>query len=275
LRPLSIQKLNISTRKIRLEEIRGMVGKMKFCSECIFQGGDIDMALKHLSELQSDAEKKFLFCYALVAGDSIDKSAAKALLLKLNPAWRSLGDVLPTLPLTERKEILKTKSIMDVCRKPQTAVVFSDKDKKRISLELSKAVIGMGSLPYKDAVWILIPERETTDSLWVQGHFGKYKILSEYEFADQFSPNKEEEKLKLLSCFRSARWVLHIHNHPAQYAKGKALEASAADHSFSIQWKEERPDLGHKMKFFIVAGKNILEYSMMFNKTKIWDMTRG
>ena len=99
-------------KKIRLEEIRGMLCKMKFCSECIFQGGDMEAAWEHLSGLNSDEERRFLFCHTLVAGDYIDKSAAKALLLKLNPAWASLEDVLPTLSLFEQEEILNTKSIM-------------------------------------------------------------------------------------------------------------------------------------------------------------------
>jgi len=255
---IPIQDLKISPQKIRREEIRGMLVKMKFCSDWIFRGGDIEMAWKHLSEL-NDEEKRFLFCHALVAGDYIDKSAAKALLLKLNPNWRCLEDVLPTLPQEERKEILTTKSVMDKFYQPQTIEVLEDKDEKRISMELSKAVNEIGTLNYEEEIWILILNYEDKGSLWVQGRKEHNKITF-------------EEKLKLLSSFREARWVLHVHNHPVQYMKGEKIEVSASDRSFSIYWKQERPDLEHKMKFFIVAGKEVLEYSMIFNKTKVWNI---
>ena len=251
---IQINDLKIASEKIRLEEIRGMLCKMKFCSECIFQGGDMEAAWEHLSGLNSDDERRFLFCHTLVAGDHIDKSAARALLAKLNPAWASLEDVLPTLPPIEREEILNTKSIMDKFYQPQKEAVLEDKDEKRISLELSKAVKTIGPLPYKEAVWVLIPVNEGKDSIWVQDRPGE----------------DEEGKFKLLSSFRAARWVLHIHNNPTQYRKGRDFKSSASDRSSSIYWKQERPDLEHKMKFFIVVGNEILEYSMVFNKTKIW-----
>jgi len=256
---IPIQNLKIPPQRIRREEIRGMLVKMKFCSDCIFQGGDIEMAWKHLWELNNDEERRFLFCHTLVAGDYIDKSAAKALLLRLNPNWRRLEDVLPTLPEVEREEILTTKSVMDKFHQPQTMEALEDKDEKRISMELSKAVNEIGSLSYEEVLWIIISGNEGEGSLWVQGRKEQDKIAS-------------EEKLKLFSSFREARWVLHVHNHPAQYMKGVRIKASASDRSFSICWKQERPDLEHKMKFFIVAGKEILEYSMIFNKTRMWNI---
>jgi len=51
---IPIQDLKISPQKIRREEIRGMLVKMKFCSDWIFRGGDIEMAWKHLSGLNDE-----------------------------------------------------------------------------------------------------------------------------------------------------------------------------------------------------------------------------
>ena len=59
----------------------------------------------------------------------------------------------------------------------------------------------------------------------------------------------KEGKFKLLSSFRAAQWVLHIHNNPTPYRKGGRLESSASDRWISIYWKQERPDLEHKGNF--------------------------
>ena len=70
---------------------------------------------------------------------------------------------------------------------------------------------------------------------------------------------------------RRARWALHIHYHPPQLAPdAECPEESDQDRTFSVYWKNPKPELSHKMKFFVITAYRALDYFLPGNKTKRW-----
>ena len=101
---------------------------------------------------------------------------------------------MPTMPVLEQEEIHNTQIAMQDYHQPQMTPILNAKDEKRIQNELCKAVKDFGTLPYEEAVWILIPMNEAEIPYWIQGRLNKYKIVSSYAFSNfvQFQPNEEE-----------------------------------------------------------------------------------
>ena len=83
---------------------------------------------------------------------------------------------------------------------------------------------------------------------------------------------KGSERDDLLAAMRRANWVLHVHNHPSTQSKIyiSLCEPSRNDISFATHWKCVDPQLGNKMKFFVIQEETALEYALPSRLGERW-----
>jgi len=177
----------------------------------------------------------------------------------------SLATVFYTLP-----KFLKNKQLVTEFRAP-----ISD---QRVIEELKKACAQIGFSDIEEAIWVLIPKNPKEETVWLDAVGGGKddKILSSIRlpFQVMYRPS-EEEKRKLIALMQEALWVLHIHNHP--YGVG-LCEPSYNDICFAADWRSINSDITNmmslksilrnaitfKMKFFVIQGNKVVEYSGRF-----------
>jgi len=140
---------------------------------------------------------------------------------------------------------------------------------ERINKELQKAIKKIGTLPIEEAFWILIPVNPHEDANWIKAIGGKDEIFSRIrQHCTVYYEPTEEDKDKLIIAMQKASCILHVHNHPFHNhpdssRKKEPLVPSPNDLGFAAHWKSVRSEFSKKMKFFIVRGNNIVEYSSL------------
>lgn len=260
-----------------IEEIRDLLQRLTSCAESVYQYRNSDDALNLLADLSLNDQKRLL-CLALVEGrKEYTGSAVRQMLLRLDPRYSDFEAVLATLPDEDMAEIKKSHLRVlgrELPDEPKAPAKPTELDHKRIAKALREVADEIGLLPYEDAVWILIPRNPEEEVVWVEAVRSEDPVLSKVRFSwmTLYQPGKDE-LYELITMMRCALWVLHVHNHPREISKEPEVpEASPEDRVFSVFWKQARPELVDKMKFFTVTGNCALEYSMQNNLTKEWPL---
>jgi len=130
-----------------------------------------------------------------------------------------------------------------------------------IQQELQKAIQMLEGLTVEEAFWVLLHSGQLKAADWIEAiGKGEDDVLSQIRLPSRviYDPQKEE-KFNLITTMRQAQCILHIHNHPE--SPNVLFGASSNDRGFAHYWKSYRPELSHKMKFFIIQRGRIIEYT--------------
>jgi len=215
----------------------------------------------------SPTDQRRWLALAFVKGDRDMQNVAQRLLSRLEPPVAGLDELLAQLPPADRDEITSAT---------ESGVVHSStpEERERISLELAKAATALGKLQFEEAVWIMIPDSEETDAIWIEAVGDKRdERTSVLRLPSQVLYNPEDShKHELLTAMRKAAWILHVHNHPVFENTIVSEGASTADRGFAMQWKSTRPEIGSKMKFFVVKEGVVTEYTETDTTKEVWSL---
>lgn len=220
-----------------IEDLRGKLPILHQCFESIFTHGDIKIAFKQLSELSQTDVVRFL-CLASKEGDTFMRQVAERMLKEINPMWVNRETVVATLSEQDRIELLTPVRSLEQVKHFDWSMLenhLEENDELRIRRELIMVAKEIGCLRYEKAFWILLPFDENLPSIRIDawGGMGQEMVTSVFSKDRVMYLPSDEETYELLSQFRCAQWVLHVHNHP--YDDGNPdflLEASEADKSF-------------------------------------------
>ena len=244
-----------------IEELSDKLSILKHDAEFLYRYDNLASSVDFFNSLSLDDRKKLIYL-ALTEGDKDVQNVAHYLMQKLSLVPRNMEELLAQKTSEDRAE-LEDKSL-----RPES---LTASDRQRITEELRRARDQIGFLEVEEAFWILIPNDPAEKALWIEAVGGKDEILSQFRMSFQvrYEP-KKEEKYDLITAMRKALCILHIHNHPELSGYISLCEPSADDLGFALQWKDVRPELASKMKFFVVKADNVVEYSQPQGGTRWW-----
>lgn len=254
-----------SPQRRHIEELRSLrPTRLIACAEALSRYGDMTDALNILADLTPTDQLRFL-CLSLLEGQETQRTTAQQLLRGLNPHWVHVEKALSTLSQEDREEI------QQACV-PSPTVTFGQYDQVQVIHQLTQLAAEIGSLSYEEAVWALLPNAPGQESMWVDATGGSHSVTSRVRFhSDVLFDITPAERYELLSYFRQARWILHIHNHPIENIEdSEGVEPSTTDQEFAASWKSSHPELGDRMKFFVLSGRRVMEYALPGNRQEPW-----
>lgn len=133
----------------------------------------------------------------------------------------------------------------------------------RVAEQLAVACSKMGSLAIEDAFWVLIP-KGASPATWISAVGQHHGLSASIRLPGMvmYSPSRDEAA-ELLVAMRPCAVIIHVHNHPLEPYPGikGSSKPSRADLMFAGGWKQRLPEVAHKMRFFIVHGDQVVEYS--------------
>lgn len=247
-----------------LDELRELFPILRSASHSLYRYGYLGKALDVFNSL-SDRDKKRLIILAVYGGDKDVLNVAEKMMENITPTPSCIAELYEMISARDYDEISKYLAIF----KPKT-LKHSNTD--RIREELHKAIDLLGSLEIEEAYWIFIPENSVNDTSWVKAvGYGDRDISDIIKFYDKiFYDPGIKEKVTLFNIMRKSDWVLHIHNHPTFSNFYSYCKASSNDMAFVIQWKQMRPELADRMKFFVIQNDCAIEYSEDEEFIKRW-----
>jgi hypothetical protein len=249
--------------KKHVEELVDFLQKMKKDADFMYQYGHLTVSSDFFKEL-SPGDKKRLIYLALSTGNRDVKNVAMRLMPMYDDSLEKVRMLLSELPEEDRDELIEITKTMQVDE-------LTKDDRNAIAGELELACGRIGNLDVEEAYWILMHEGE--ESEWVSamddGEDIPYAIRTPNQVI--YSP-KDEDVYDLTAAMRRAKWVLHVHNHPDRPGYIVLCAPSCNDLSFAAQWKSKRPALENKMKFFVIKGREAVEYSLPEDETIEWDI---
>lgn len=247
-----------------LDELRELFPILRSASHSLYRYGYLGKALDVFNSL-SDRDKKRLIILAVFGGDKDVLNVAEKMMENITPTPSCIAELYEMISARDYDEISKYLAIF----KPNT-LKHSNTD--RIREELHKAIDLLGSLEIEEAYWIFIPENSVNDTSWVKAvGYGDSDISDIIKFYDKiFYDPGIKEKVTLFNIMRKSDWVLHIHNHPTFSNFYSHCKASSNDMAFVIQWKQMRPELADRMKFFVIQNDCAIEYSEDEEFIKRW-----
>jgi len=237
-----------------IEHLRDKLTLLKDDAQFLYRYGDIGASLDFFRTLDSADQRRFL-CMAFLHGDKDMQKVAEALAIKTSDfLWDSV-QLIAELPPEDRAEI-------DACYECSPSSDPIDCE-SRIRWELRQATRTLGQLDFEEAVWILVPDSLDTPATWIEavGEEGKpFSLRLRLPSSIIYDPGKDKEHA-LLVKMRKAACILHVHNHPEPSGTIRHDWASSQDLAFAAHWKSLRPEIKTKMRFFVVAGKDVAEYT--------------
>ena len=244
-----------------IEELRDKLSILKHDAEYLYRYGSPANSIELFNKLSLD-DRKILIYLALSEEDKDVQNVSHYLMQQLSPAPRNRKELLTQMS-PEIRVALEDK--------PSTPKSLAAIDEQRIIEELRKGCDRIGHFKIEEAFWILIPNDPAEEAVWIKAVGGKDEILSRVRMPSQviYYP-QERRKLELITAMRGALWILHIHNHPELPGYISLCEPSDNDRSFALQWKSVRSWTEGKMKFFVVQGASVIEYSLPQGRTKKW-----
>jgi len=266
--PLSGTEVNVTmSDRHYIEELRDMLSRLKHDSEFLYQYGSPGSSVDFFNSLSLDDRKRLIYL-ALTEGDKDVQNVAHYLMQKLSPVPRNLKELFAQLTPEDKTEF--EKLMEDKQLRPKLLTII---DQQKITEELQKICNQIGFLEVEEAFWILIPNDPGEETLWIEAVGGKEDGLNRVRLPSQvmYDPTKEE-KHDLITAMRGALWVLHVHNHPELAGYINSCEPSRNDLIFALEWKSVRPEIKGKMKFFVVKGKSVVEYSLPLGEKKQWQI---
>jgi len=209
-------------------------------------------------------ERQPLFVYlALTRGDDDVKRVANRL---RGPLPNNSQELLALISPTERAEL------EDFLRREKVTLRLpTEADAERITRELREASSRIGYLKVEEAFWALVPSNIEENTRWIEAAGGNDSILSRLRLQSQviYEPTADD-RYNLMAAMRKALIIIHVHNHPELPGYITYCKPSPEDLVFATYWKSLDPDLEGRMKFFVVKGKCVVEYSLPQDETKPW-----
>ncbi len=246
------------TKKRHIEDLREMFTCLEYDAQFLYQYGSLSVSLDLWEQLGKD-DKRRLVALALREGNSDVQNVARCLMTKLEPRSSNLEQVMSQMNPEDRKEIEGYGVTSSGTSSPR---LLRENDKRIILGELREACNTFGSTDIEEAYWVLIPEDNSKDIIWINAMGGE-----ENEFFTQFgspyevgyNPSRDELN-ELITNMRNAFLILHIHNHPTSFMMPSLCLPSDKDLRSASGWKSGYPDLAKKMMFFVIQANMAVEY---------------
>lgn len=235
-----------------IEELYDIINCLEREASSLYQYGE-SMYANELYNSLSQSDQRRLIALSL----SIGSRAICDVINKLYPKSQDVKEILFRMDLQDKTEI--EEIITQFKNRCSNEIKYCIKEK--INQELQKAFEIMNTLPIEEAFWIFIYEDLVKDSVWIEAasNMGE-AYLSRVRFhAMVIYDPKKNDKYNLVSAIRKADYVIHIHNHPK--LPNSVFGASSNDIGFAGYWKSYRPELGYKMKFYIIQDDKIFAYA--------------
>lgn len=236
--------------KCHIEELYDLVMLLGRSVDSIYQYGDSQYC-QQLFDSLSKADQNRLVLLAICIGD-------KRISDVINNIYHGVKDKKTLLSRLEPQAQAEIEGIsVQFINKSSPIDIETDE----INQELQKAVQVLEGLTVEEAFWVLIYGSPMKTARWIEAvGKGEDDVLSQIRLPSRviYDPQKEE-KFNLITTMRQAQCILHIHNHPE--SPNVLFGASSNDRGFAHYWKSHRPELSHKMKFFIIQRGRIIEYT--------------
>jgi hypothetical protein len=227
----------------RIEQLREDLEIFKSASEFLYRYGNPEQACRVFNEYSSH-DRLCSLSLALLEQDSDLHNVATYLMKLILKREFTLSELLEQIPPQIRIYIEKI-----------TAKQVSNIDRDRILAELKTAMDCRGDLPFEEAYWVLILEKQPPH--WIKAMDDNGQIPTQVMHYSE----SNEDRLRLIVAMNSAQIILHVHNHPI-YPISSPLQSSEGDRHFAYTWENKRKELKGKMLFFIVQSQTFLQYSV-------------
>jgi hypothetical protein len=249
-----------NTRK-HIEELREeLLGSLHVAWQSVFQYGYFKIAEDPLHRFSEEDQKRIL-CMALILGPWHIRRVAEKIIERRGEEWKDCSRMMSTMNEKDRAELESIQRSLGVNS------IASESDEMDIKEELAFAHSQMSRLQHEETVWIFIPFERAETIIWVPTNMAGDDQLKRVRFGDAAWENLNKgQEYELLTKVRQSKWTLHLHNHPVS---GIPLP-SPADLSTSTSWKNLRPELKPKMKFFIVGKDSVAEYGLTSGEPKLY-----
>lgn len=245
------------------EELRDKLSVLKHDAESLYRYGELSSSIDLFNELSPENQRVLLYL-ALTEGDKDVQNVAHRL---MGPVPSSPEELLQQMSPYSRDQLEEDPK--DI-QSEQSAMVASDAE--RVANELREACNRIGSLAVEEAFWILLPFDARGKAIWIEAAgVAGHQVLDRLRFPSHVLYElTRDEKHTLIVSMQKAAWVLHVHNHPEVPGYVVYCAPSSDDIGFASQWKLVDPELASKMRFFVIKGERVVEYSLPEGGTRPW-----
>jgi len=248
-------------KNCHLEELRDLLEGFEQEAQFLYQYGSLSGPMETLSRLSYDDQRR-LIALALIEGNTDIKNVACHLMGKLIPAPINLEQLKSQMSPEYQEEVDLYGKCISI-----SSAIMSHNDKLAIIAELQEACNTLGLIEVEEAYWVFIPVSDEDDIIWSEAMGGENDFFNNFRSTLEigYSPSISDLH-ELISDIRNAKWVLHIHNHPGV----SSCIPSDRDFCTALSWKSVRPELAHKMKFFVVQANIAIEYGAKSGELIRW-----
>lgn len=234
--------------KCHVEELYDLVVSLGQAADSLYQYGDSNNCRTLLDSLSKTDQNRFI-TLTMCLGD-------KRVHDVINNIYGGVKDIEVLLSQLEPQDRDEIEEISLQFKNRFSSIdLFNE-----IQQELQKAIQMLEGLTVEEAFWVLLHSGQLKAADWIEAIGKEDDPKSQIRLPGMviYDPQKEE-KFNLITAMRKAQGILHIHNHPE--SSNTRFGASSNDRGFAHHWKSYRPELSHKMKFFIVQRGQIIEYT--------------
>jgi len=245
-----------------LEELRDKLSALKHDAEFLYQYGELSGSIDFFDKL-SPENQRLLRYLALTEGDEDVRNVAHRL---MGPVPNSPEELLRQMSPYNRDQLEEARK-----GRQSKQGLMTTSDAERATNELREACNRIGSLAVEEAFWILLPCDPTEKALWIEAAGETGQVLDGYRISSHvaYEPTRDE-KHSLIVSMQKAAWVLHVHNHPDVQGYVVYCAPSSDDMTFASQWKSTGLELADKMRFFVIKGQGVCEYSLPQGRVNPW-----
>jgi hypothetical protein len=254
-----------SGQKRTIYELRALLGRFKADAEFLYRYQNLAYVHKVIEPLGT-TDRVRLLALALAEQDEDVRAVARHVCSQLALPDR-LEDLLARLSPEERQEVEQVSST----REPGAPTDMPAELEERVRKELRGLREELSELDVEEAYWVLLTDKEHEAGAWIPA-WGSSRDQDEILLPTKvlYRPQKDEH-YELLQRIRHSVLALHVHNHPP-HPGINFLDASDDDRNTAASWKTTWPDLAHKLRFFVIAGPYVFEYSLPGRGTRQWDV---
>ncbi len=245
-----------------IEELRDKLSVLKHDAEFLYRYGALSGSVDFFGKLPPENQRVLLYL-ALTEGDEDVRNVAHVL---MGPVLSSAEELLRQMSAYNRDQLEEARKSGQ-----SKQGLVAKLDVERATNELRKACNRIGSLAIEEAFWILLPCDPAEKALWIEAAGATGRVPDGFRTSSYvpYEPTRDE-KHRLLVSMQKAAWVLHVHNHPDMQGYVVHCAPSSSDMAFALQWKSTCIDLADKMRFFVIKGQSVCEYSLPQGTVSLW-----